>query len=238
MESVMQVMRKMDVLAVSPDRNTFLILIKYFCKEKLYLLAYRTLEDMHNKGHQPSEEICTALISHLGKMGSHTEAYSVYVILRYTKRALCKAIHEKILQILLAGRLLKEAYVVVKDNWESISKPAMRKFLMAFMKFGNINMINDVLRVVDTSGYNIDQEAFQLAISCYISKPDKKELLLQLLKWMTIQGYAVDSETRNRILKNSHLYGNRVINEILSKHHPAARAKGHAVARVTNAYIH
>lgn len=55
MESVMQMMRKMDELAISPDWNTFHILIKYFCKEKLYLLAYRTMEDMHNKGHQPEE---------------------------------------------------------------------------------------------------------------------------------------------------------------------------------------
>lgn len=55
MESVMQMLRKMDELAISPDYNTFHILIKYFCKEKLYLLGYRTLEDMHRKGHHPEE---------------------------------------------------------------------------------------------------------------------------------------------------------------------------------------
>ena len=55
MESVMRMMRKMDELAISPDWNTFHILIKYFCKEKLYLLAYKTMEDMHNKGHKPEE---------------------------------------------------------------------------------------------------------------------------------------------------------------------------------------
>lgn len=55
MESVMQMLRKMDDLAISPDYNTFHILIKYFYKEKLYLLCYRTLEDMHRKGHQPEE---------------------------------------------------------------------------------------------------------------------------------------------------------------------------------------
>lgn len=55
MESVMKIMKKMDELAISPDYQTFHILIKYFCKEKLYMLAYRTLEDMHGKGHQPEE---------------------------------------------------------------------------------------------------------------------------------------------------------------------------------------
>lgn len=75
MESVMKLMRKMDELAISPDRNTFHILIKYFCKEKLYLLAYRTVEDMHKKGHQVGEVrltnyhlfpnlICHFIISH------------------------------------------------------------------------------------------------------------------------------------------------------------------------------
>lgn len=57
MESVMHVMRKLDELAMSPDYNTFHILIKYFCKEKMYMLGYRTMVDMHGKGHQP-EEVC------------------------------------------------------------------------------------------------------------------------------------------------------------------------------------
>ena len=55
MESVMRTMRKMDELAISPDYNTFHILIKFFCKERLYMLAYQTMEDMHRKGHQPAE---------------------------------------------------------------------------------------------------------------------------------------------------------------------------------------
>jgi pentatricopeptide repeat protein len=61
MESVMRTMRKMDELAISPDYNTFHILIKYFCKEKLYMLAYQTMEDMHRKGHQPAE-VCLFFI--------------------------------------------------------------------------------------------------------------------------------------------------------------------------------
>ncbi|XP_062101969.1 pentatricopeptide repeat-containing protein At1g10910, chloroplastic-like [Humulus lupulus] len=40
MESIMEMLKKMDELAISLDYNTFHILIKYFCKEKLYLLAY------------------------------------------------------------------------------------------------------------------------------------------------------------------------------------------------------
>lgn len=55
MENVMKMMKKMDESAISPDWNTFHILIKYFSKEKLYLLAFRTMEDMHRKGHEPEE---------------------------------------------------------------------------------------------------------------------------------------------------------------------------------------
>ncbi|KDO40643.1 hypothetical protein CISIN_1g045403mg [Citrus sinensis] len=74
MESVIHVMRKLDELAISPDYNTFHILIKYFRKEKMYMLAYRTMVDMHKKGHQPEEELCSSLIFHLGKMRAHSEA--------------------------------------------------------------------------------------------------------------------------------------------------------------------
>lgn len=51
---------------------------------------------------------------HLGKMKAHAEAFSVYNMLRYSRSTMCKALHEKILHILIAGRLLKDAYVVVK----------------------------------------------------------------------------------------------------------------------------
>ncbi|KAL8137827.1 hypothetical protein V2J09_003828 [Rumex salicifolius] len=215
MESVMQILRKMDALAISPDKNTFGILIKYFCKEKLYPLAYRTMEDMHSKGHQPSEETCTFLMINLAKMGAHKEAYSVYNILRYSRRTICKALHEKILRILIAGQLLKEAYVVVKDNAKCISQPAMKKFLTTFMRSGNINLINDVVKVTSASGCKIDQEIFQLAVSRYIAQPEKKDLLLQFLKWMQNHGYMVDSATRTLILKNSH---HQLIEEMLSTH--------------------
>lgn len=57
MENVMKMMRKMDESAISPDWSTYKILIKYFCKERLYLLAYRTMEDMHKKGHHTPEVI-------------------------------------------------------------------------------------------------------------------------------------------------------------------------------------
>ena len=60
------------------------------------------------------QELCSSLISHLGKIRAHSQAFSVYNMLRYSKRTMCKALHEKILHILVAGRLLKDAYVVVK----------------------------------------------------------------------------------------------------------------------------
>ncbi|XP_052204206.1 pentatricopeptide repeat-containing protein At1g10910, chloroplastic isoform X2 [Diospyros lotus] len=224
MESVMKMMRKMDELAISPDRNTFRILIKYFCKEKLYLLAYRIMEDMHNKGHQPEEELCSSLIFHLGKIGAHSEAFSVYNMLRYSKRTLCKALHEKILHILLRGQLLKDAYVVVKDNAKFISQPAKKKFATLFLKTGNINLVNDVIKAIHSSQYKIDQGLFHMAISRYITQPEKKELLLQLLNWMPGQGYVVDSSTRNLILKNSHLFGRQLVAEILSKQQMVSKA--------------
>ncbi|KAE8668389.1 Pentatricopeptide repeat-containing protein [Hibiscus syriacus] len=219
MESVMQTMKKMDELAISPDYSTFHILIKYFCKEKLYLLAYRTMVDMHGKGYHPEEELCSSLIFQLGKMKAHSEAFSVYNMLRYSKRTMCKALHEKILRVLIAGKLFKDAYVVVKDNAQHISRPSIKKFATAFMKLGSINLINDVLKVIHASGYKIDQGLFEIAISRYIAQPEKKELLLQLLQWMPGQGYVVDSTTRNLILKNSELFGRQLTAEILSKQH-------------------
>lgn len=60
------------------------------------------------------QDLCSSLIFHLGKMNAQSEAFTVYKMLRYTKRTMCKALHEKILHILIAGRLLKDAYVVVK----------------------------------------------------------------------------------------------------------------------------
>ncbi|KAI9397242.1 hypothetical protein POPTR_003G019000v4 [Populus trichocarpa] len=224
MESVMRTMRKMDELAISPDYNTFHILIKYFCKEKLYMLAYQTMEDMHRKGHQPAEELCSSLLFHLGKIKAHSEAFSVYSMLKYSKRTMCKAFHEKILHILIAGKLLKDAYVVVKDNAKFISSAAIKKFAKSFVKLGNINLINDVLKVIHGSGYKIDQRLFQMAVSRYIAQPEKKDLLLQLLQWMRGQGYVVDSSTRNLILKNAHLFGQQFIAEILSKKHMMSKA--------------
>ncbi|WCJ18296.1 Pentatricopeptide repeat (PPR) superfamily protein [Euphorbia peplus] len=224
MDNVMQTMKKMDELAITPNYNTFHILIKYFCKHKLYLLAYRTMEDMHRKGHKPEEELCSSLIFHLGKTKAHAEAFSVYTILKYGKRTMCKSLHEKILHILIAGQLLKDAYIVVKDNADSISQAAIKKFANAFMKLGNINLINDVMKAIHVSGYKIDQEVFQTAISRYIAEPEKKDLLLQLLQWMPGQGYVVGSSTRNLILKNSHLFGRQLIAEMLSSQHIMSKA--------------
>ncbi|QHO48563.1 hypothetical protein HN51_000597 [Arachis hypogaea] len=217
MESVMETLRKMDKMAISPDYKTFNILIKYFCREKMYPLAFRTMEDMISKGYQPTEELCSTLIYHLGRIKAYVEAFSVYNMLKYSKRTMCKATHEKILHILLAGNLLKDAYVVVKDNATYISRAAIRKFACAFLKSGNINLMNDVMKTLQDSGYKIDQDLFQMAISRYLGHPEKKDLLLHLLQWMPGQGYVLDSSTRNLILKNSHLFGRQLIAEVLSK---------------------
>lgn len=56
-----------------------------------------------------------------------------------------------------------------------------------------------------------------MAVTRYVMNPEKKDLLLQLLQWMTSQGYVVDSPTRNLILKNSQLLGRQLVAEILSK---------------------
>ncbi|XP_020272079.1 pentatricopeptide repeat-containing protein At1g10910, chloroplastic [Asparagus officinalis] len=224
MDSAMQTLRKMDELSISPDWNTFHILIKYFCRERLYHLAYQTVEDMHSKGHQLDEELCTSLILQLGRAGAPSEALSVYNMLRYSKRRLCKSLHQKVLDILVAAGLLKEAYVVMKDNTECIPLRSLEKFAIAFMKSGNINSINDVLKAFHRSGCTIDTEIFRAAISRYVAKPEKKELLLQLLQWMSGQGYIVDSSSRNLLLRKSRLFGEKhLIAEILSKQHMMSR---------------
>lgn len=69
---------------------------------------------IHSKCMLIMQELCSSLISALGKIRAYSEAFSVYNILKYSKRTMCKALHEKILHILVAGRLLKDAYVVVK----------------------------------------------------------------------------------------------------------------------------
>lgn len=67
------------------------------------------------------------------------------------------------------------------------------------------------------SSVGFPQVVFDKAIAHYIARPEKKELLLHLLQWMIGQGYAVDSTTRNLLLKNSQLFGRQLIAEILSK---------------------
>jgi hypothetical protein len=71
------------------------------------------------------------------------------------------------------------------------------------------------------------QDIFGRAIQRYIQKPDKKQLLLCLLDWMTGQGYSVDSSSRNLLLKNAQLFGQKqIIAEILAKQQAASRITG------------
>ncbi|CAL4949239.1 unnamed protein product [Urochloa decumbens] len=226
MESVMRMLKKMDELNISPDNITFNTLIRYFCNAKVYHLAYKTIEDMHAKGHQLNEELCCYVMVQLGKAGFPSEAFSVYNMLRYSKRTVRKSLHEKALGILVSAELLKDAYIVVKDNAEMISPSSLERFARSFMVSGNINLINDVMKALNRSGWRISQDIFGRAIQRYIRKPDKKHLLLCLLDWMTGQGYSVDSSSRNLLLRNAQLFGpKQLVAEILSKQQTASRSR-------------
>ncbi|GJM94146.1 hypothetical protein PR202_ga10763 [Eleusine coracana subsp. coracana] len=197
MDSVMSLLKKMDDSNVSPDNITFNTLIRYFCNAKL------------------------------GKEGFPSEAFSVYNMLRYSKRIVPKSLHEKALGILVSAGLLKDAYVIVKDNAELIPPRSLEKFAKSFMASGNINLVNDVMKALNRSGWRISQDIFGRAIERYIRKPDKKQLLLCLLDWMTGQGYSVDSSSRNLLLKNAHIFGQtQLIAEVLSKQQAASRTIG------------
>ncbi|XP_062213356.1 pentatricopeptide repeat-containing protein At1g10910, chloroplastic [Phragmites australis] len=227
MESVTSMLKKMDELNISPDNITFNTLIRYFGNAKVYHLAYKTIEDMHTKGHQLNEELCSHVMVQLGKAGFPSEAFSVYNMLRYSKRTVHKSLHEKALGILVPAGLLKDAYIVVKDNAELISPPSLEKFARSFMASGNINLINDVMKALNRSRWRISQDIFGRAIQRYIRKPDKKQLLLCLLDWMTGQGYSVDSSSRNLLLKNAQIFGQKqLIAEVLSKQQAVSRTIG------------
>lgn len=130
-----------------------------------------------------------ALINCLGKAGAHAEAFSVYNMLKYGKRTINKSLHERILHSLLAGGLLKDAYVVVKvcnyvgttfvgislhvvlhfwaphifqDNAKLISQHSIKKFATSFMDKGNINLVNDVIKSLHSNAYKIDPVKFWL----------------------------------------------------------------------------
>eukprot|EP01018_Ginkgo_biloba_P020986 Gb_14466 [translate_table: standard] len=200
MECVMQTLNKMDSLLISPDQQTFNILIAYFCKEKLYDLARRTLEDMQARGFRPTEHLCSPLISGLGGNGATKEALNIYNQLKLNRAILSKTLHEKMLNILIAGKMLKDAYEVMKGNAKSISKSSLERFVIAFARTGHINTLIDVFREFHNSGYKIEQGIFNIAFLRYIEQGKKQELL-QFLKWMNEQGYVVDSSTRNSMLE-------------------------------------
>ncbi|CAO2829923.1 unnamed protein product [Amaranthus hypochondriacus] len=228
MECVMQTLGKMDKLAITPDKYTFNILIKYFCKEKLYLLAYRTLEDMRNKGHQLEEEVLSSLLLQLGETGAHSEAFSVYKILISSEKTISSSLHENILHILIAGMDLDNAFAVVKEHAKFISSKGLKKFLGVFLRSGNINSIYDVVDVIHGSGHKIDQDLFQLVISRYITKlekePENTETLVGFLRWMQSHGYMIEQSTRNLILKNINLRKHPFVAEMLAKPYAIRRA--------------
>lgn len=63
-----------------------------------------------------------------------------------------------------------------QDNAGLISKPAVKKFATAFLKSGNINLINDVIKAIHGSGHKIDQVS---SCGCKLTVPEiLNELLL------------------------------------------------------------
>lgn len=47
--------------------------------------------------------------------------------------------------------------MLFQDNAKMISQSTLKKFGRAFMISGNINLVNDVLKVLHGSGHKIDQ---------------------------------------------------------------------------------
>lgn len=132
------------------------------------------------------QELCSHVMVQLGKAGFPSEAFSVYNMLRYSKRTVRKYLHEKALGILVSAELLKDAYIVVKvlkfycfsfcyynlfclfsvsplrksnwqDNADLISPSSLENFAKSFMVSGNINLINDVMKALNRSGWRISQ---------------------------------------------------------------------------------
>lgn len=215
MEYVMRTLKKMDKFKICPDRQTFSILISYFCKEKLYDLAQRTLEDMQARGHRLTEELCSSVITGLGESGRAEEAFKLYNQLKSDRHTLSKVLHEKILNILVSGRMLKEAYTVMKDNAKSISKPCLKKFVIAFAEAGNIYIVSDVFKECHSTGCKIEQDVLYVALSRYIEQGKKRELI-HLLKWMKNQRYEFASSTLNSVLKKLRESGQSDVAEMLS----------------------
>lgn len=73
----------------------------------------------------------------------------------------------------------------LQDNAESIPKPAIKKFAISFMRNGNINLVNDVIKSIHNSNYKIDQ-----VVICYYvtSVLDMKNVLLCLLLYFSSTG--------------------------------------------------
>ncbi|KAG6394763.1 hypothetical protein SASPL_145353 [Salvia splendens] len=142
-------------------------------------------DEMTRSNQKIAQDLHAILFAESGKL---VEAKIVFDEMRRkeVKNVKCMetALDGKFLYILLSGGLLKDAYLVVKDNVELIPKPAIKKFAISFMRNGNINLVNDVIKSIHNSNYKIDQDIFHLAISRYIEQPEKKDLLLHLLQWM------------------------------------------------------
>lgn len=54
---------------------------------------------------------------------------------------------------------------IVQENARSISHFTIQRFANAFLKFGNINLINDVIKDIHACGHKIDQVMIYSIIS-------------------------------------------------------------------------
>ena len=77
-----------------------------FCCDYLYVVTGSSIHLL--------QELCSEVMVQLGEAGFPSEAFSVYNMMRYSKRTVCKSLHEKVLGILVPAGLLKDAYIVIK----------------------------------------------------------------------------------------------------------------------------
>ncbi|KAK9162233.1 hypothetical protein Syun_003135 [Stephania yunnanensis] len=224
MESVMQMLKKMDEYKISPDWNTFQILIRYFCKERLYQLAYRTVMDMHSKGHQLDEEIASVLIVQLGKTGAPSEAFSVYNMLRFSKRTICGRLRKHIVHELCNADLLNQIYCGVTRNEILSSKPIMRKLCISTLGGGNKRLLNTHL----TAGHYSHSKVYMsgpgsAALREFAGCTNKTNILLNWLQWRPVQKQSTDSSTSDLSCLNPKLIGNQDIDSMETKIHEILR---------------
>lgn len=118
MESVMRMLKKMDELNISPDNITFNTLIRYFCNSKVYHLAYKTVEDMHTKGHQLNE-VFGSRKSFVSSIMDQTSAITSLLLCPFLNRIISSFISFVLFHLLiLYATWGYSSYYLAQINWE------------------------------------------------------------------------------------------------------------------------